>query len=449
MPDKERHSHGTRIVLYQLHPEIRRTLQSVRRWEEIKLPADGIAVRSAPDFHIGYFLDGAWSESKLPWELTDDPRDKFKKLVDAVSQSSGPYGQSANLSYLDEYLTLMWKLSLSLPLAYIESHPFDMDGKSGPIFLGLPTKSGQAEEINLGPKESLRTRLSLTAGEGQEYTPFLVTLDGVELCRPVNLPKNIVRTGPGRPSRIDHPVLLAAKIENPFEETTLEIAGGPLSFEAYLYWNRKIIPKETAGVLIRIRNASGTLFDPTFLNYQISEQTRLRQITAEIFVHQGLDSAINIDRESFNYSHPHFLYVQRWLHNALRLLVNRLKFYAAEDLRRERQTIRKRPLKNANRIWNERFGETADPPISMGIGQVDTSDDLAPALPSEVGGVELRWPSSLGFYVDKSSGNMVVMDPAKIAALAVVLEAYGVLSGLAIEDRTSLIEDILSVLEIS
>ena len=59
-------------------------------------------------------------------------------------------------------------------------------------------------------------------------------------------------------------------------------------------------------MLVRIRGASGTLFDPTFLNYRVSEQTRLRQITAEIFVHEGLDSAVNIDRESFNFSHPHF-----------------------------------------------------------------------------------------------------------------------------------------------
>ena len=65
--------------------------------------------------------------------------------------------------------------------------------------------------------------------------------------------------------------------------------------------NCKIVPKETAGVLIRIRGASGTLFDPTFLNYQVSEQTRLRQITVEIFVREGLDSAINIDRESFSF----------------------------------------------------------------------------------------------------------------------------------------------------
>eukprot|EP00658_Telonema_sp_P-2_P055699 TRINITY_DN44262_c0_g1_i1.p1 TRINITY_DN44262_c0_g1~~TRINITY_DN44262_c0_g1_i1.p1 ORF type:complete len:123 (-),score=28.55 TRINITY_DN44262_c0_g1_i1:46-414(-) len=60
------------------------------------------------------------------------------------------------------------------------------------------------------------------------------------------------------------------------------------------YWNSKIIPKVTTGVVLRVRDASGTLFDGSFLNYQVSEQTRLKQITAEIFVKKGLDSAINI-----------------------------------------------------------------------------------------------------------------------------------------------------------
>ena len=77
--------------------------------------------------------------------------------------------------------------------------------------------------------------------------------------------------------------------------------------------------------MVRVGNASGALFDRTFMGYQVSEQTRTRQITAEIFVNQGLDEAINIDRESFNYAHPHYQYLVKWLHSALRQLANRHK----------------------------------------------------------------------------------------------------------------------------
>ena len=158
--------------------------------------------------------------------------------------------------------------------------------------------------------------------------------------------------------------MIAAKQDNPFVPGILDRAGGRLSFEAYLYWNSRIIPKETVGVLVRICGASGTLFDPTFLNYKVSEQTRLRQITAEIFVHEGLDSAVNIDRESFNYSHPHFLFIQKWLHRALRLLANRLKGLAASDLARAKVKLRGEALAYAAQVWARRLGSDADPPYS-------------------------------------------------------------------------------------
>ena len=70
-----------------------------------------------------------------------------------------------------------------------------------------------------------------------------------------------------------------------------EIRGGDLSFEGYFLWTPKVVPKENKGLLIRISDASGTGFDETFVKYQISEQTRLNQITAEIFVIKGLDAA--------------------------------------------------------------------------------------------------------------------------------------------------------------
>ena len=227
--------------------------------------------------------------------------------------------------------------------------------------------------------------------------------------------------------------MLVAKQNNPFDDSNLERAGGRLSFQAYLYWNSRIIPKETAGVLIRIRGASGTLFDPTFLNYQVSEQTRLRQITAEIFVHEGLDSAINIDRESFNYSHPHFLYIQRWLHRALRLLVNRLKSLASADLARAKSELRDRALDYAIDIWNRRLGSDADPPFS---------EPSVRSRPTEVGGTEIDWPSR-----EILTGKGRSVGTGRLSALAAILEAYGVLSNLPVEDRARIISDILGIPE--
>ena len=150
-----------------------------------------------------------------------------------------------------------------------------------------------------------------------------------------------------------------------------------------------------------------------------------------MFVKQGLDGAINIDRESFNFSHPHFLYIQKWLHRSLRLLINRNKALAKQDLTEEREAERARSrqsvLSAALRVWNERRGIEADVPIIL-----EELDSLA----GDVGGVEVDWSG-----VDAKS------EPAKLSATAIVLEAYEVLQNLDGEERAALISDLLSVLE--
>ena len=429
VPESERDSHGTSVVLYQLRNEVRRTLQSVSLWEAALLgTADGKTARRPPEYHIGCTLDEQPRDPCLPWEQTDDPKRKFARFFDASGSATGRSVSSPNLEHFDEYLRLIWKLSLSLPLKYIGMHPFDLDGSQGLRFLKFPEDGGQAETIDLAPTESLRERLKLRTGGEHSSEDFSVTLDGVELRRPIRLSRKLLRR-----SRVGAPVILAGSKSNPFRQEELRRAGGPLAFEAYLYWNSRIVPKETAGVLIRIRGASGTLFERTFLNYLVSEQTRLRQITAEIFVREGLDSAINIDRESFNYSHPHFLYLQKWLHSALRLLVNRLKAISKADLDSDKAQLRDQTVEYALRIWRRRLGEESDPPFS---------EEPLGSLPSDVGDAVMAWPSE---RIRTAKGKPV--GPVRISALAAVLEAYAVLSGLDVEDRTQIIRDILGIPE--
>ena len=429
VPVEEKGSQGTSVVLYQMRDEVRRTLQSSKLWDAALVETGGgEAVRKPPEYHIGYSSGDVQKEPRFPWEDADTAKKKFDRFFEATGSASGRGVKSANLDHFDEYFRLIWKLSLSLPLDYIGGHPFDLDGSNGPIFLGFPNGTGQAEEIDLAATELLREHLGLRAGEEKTRTPFSVTLDGIALRRPIRLPRDLKK-----PSRVGSPVMIAAKQENPFSDGDLKRAGGRLSFEAYLYWNSQIVPKETAGVLVRIRGVSGTLFDPTFLNYQVSEQTRLRQTTAEIFVHEGLDSAVNIDRESFNYSHPHFLYIQRWLHRALRLLANRLKTLSAKDLARAKEELRDQALTYAVEVWNRRLGDDADPPFA---------DPSVKSLPEEVGGADIEWPTDRIL-----TGKGRTVGTGRISALAAILEAYGVLSGLPVEDRARLIRDILGIPE--
>lgn len=425
-------SHGTTIVLYSLRQEIRRTLQSYTRWSvSQELESDSKAYRPPPIFYIGALPDQIPGlkdgvTPNLPWSDATEPSDRFRKLVQAAGDVSGRFRAPADLDHFDEYLKLIWKLSLALPLDYQSSHPFEFRGDSGLIFLNGPGRYHDGSLLELEHNVSLRDELGLTTNGKASETSFHVFVDGTELLRPIELP-TVLR----RHSRVSAPMMLVGKIDEAFRAPELERAGGQLAFEGYLYWNSQIKPKETAGVLIRVREASGTLFDASFLDYRISEQNRLSQITAEIFVKQGLDGAINIDRESFNYSHPHFLFLQKWLHRALRLLINRNKGIAKQNLIQERrfqaaQTQRKVVLAALD-IWAKRRGETTDLPIAL--------TDFENMVP-DVAGVEIDW-----------SVLETRLEPVRSSAAAIVLEAYGLLEKLNEHERAELIRDLLTVLE--
>lgn len=431
VPEEEVQSQGTTIVLYALRPEIRRRLQSRRIWEATETGGPEGELVERPEFHVGVPAEGNEQKLKLkpnfPWLDSDKPDEKFRKLFEAAARESKKSNQQANLDHFDEYLRLIWQLSLSVPLQYLGSHPFDITGDSGIILFIPPSRTGQAKRVTLQGDQTIRNELALETGADADTDQFNVLIDDIKLSRPIELPHELRL----KSSRIPSPVMLVARERAPFDEANIELAGGSLEFEAYLYWNNKIIPKETAGALIRVREASGTLFDNRFLDYQVSEQTRLRQITAEIFVKEGLDSAINIDRESFNYSHPHLLYIQRWLHRALRLLVNRLKAIADEDLKKEKaeraRELDEKTITQAVQVWERRLGEDADPPFLQ-----DDSNQLV----EEVGGAEIEWedefrPNQLGLA----------------NAIAVVLEAYGVLSNLNSKERARLVNDLIAVLD--
>jgi hypothetical protein len=53
------------------------------------------------------------------------------------------------------------------------------------------------------------------------------------------------------------------------------------------------------------------------LDYRINEGPRSRWLTGEIYVSDGLEDALNIDRDSFNKFHPQYKALQSYIHNIL------------------------------------------------------------------------------------------------------------------------------------
>src|SRR3990167_2193089 len=170
VPEEELGSHGTTVVLYELKPEIQRAMQSVRLWHAtLAEGVDGERVTERPAYHIGV-QEGLLSakssglKENLPWSEGDDELERFRKLVAAAEDVSGRGKRPANLEHFDQYFRMLWKLSLSLPLEYLDKHPFDILGSSGILFYDVPDGKGQAKKLSLAPNCTLREKLDLKVG---------------------------------------------------------------------------------------------------------------------------------------------------------------------------------------------------------------------------------------------------------------------------------------------
>ncbi|WP_209833579.1 ATP-binding protein [Ruegeria sp. HKCCE3926] len=438
----ETETHGTTIILTSIRPAIRQKLQSSDVWSAIDEisndPETGLLdLVAQPKFHIGRVNQELElvDSPELPWSSDDAPLTKFQKLFDAAINVSRSAREQANLSHFDNYLKMLWRLSLACPVEYLQEHPFDIDpeGKLGVFELSNSPK-GSASETILEEGITPRKRFDLVAGSADPIGEFTVHIDGVELRRPIVLPMEL-----NAASQIGKPLLFIGKVNTNFGGSSPDRSGGELGFEAYLYWNSKIVPKESVGALIRVNGASGTLFDPEFMGYQVSEQTRKRQVTAEIFVNKGLDGALNIDRESFNTSHPHYLYIQKWLHSAFRQFATQHKKIGAA-VRKERAEEKKevassKMQQHADQVWSKMRGETIDPPA---VEFQDSGTGIS--IPKMVGANPIIWTA-------EKTTSKHVENTQLIEAISVVLEAHGVLEGLDEKGRAELIFDLISVFE--
>ena len=324
----DKDSHGTTIVLTAIRPQARDTLRSRDIWSAIEQNERTAADEEKqaiepPRYHIGrvdssgkLLTRSGEKYSSVPWRKSDRSDEAFRKLVECVWVELEEANPNPKLERIfDYYLRMIWQLALAVPLPYVDGHLFDMPVSGWAQTFEISNKpKGSAQAVESKGKTAIRSALALSDPK-ESIGKFEVIIDELSLARPIKF-----RGLPTTSHALKHPLVFIGKCDEGFSKIPVELSGGRLQFEAYLFWSPKIAPTEHQGSLIRIHGASGTLFDPTFIRYQVSEQTRLRQITCEIFVSEGLESALNIDRELFNNAHPHAVYITRWLHGALRQL---------------------------------------------------------------------------------------------------------------------------------
>lgn len=177
-----------------------------------------------------------------------------------------------SLQQLGDYWKLLWELSASTPIPYIG-------------------------------RDALPDRLIAKEHAALLKHKFKLIVDGVELAKPVHLEGN--EAG------------YTVREITPTEKT---VYGKKLAFHGYLAVQdgKQLKPDELRGVLIRIKGVAVGYYDPSMLDYRFNEGPRNRWLTGELFVTQGLEDALNIDRDSFNRFHPEFRSIQQYVHEILR-----------------------------------------------------------------------------------------------------------------------------------
>ncbi|MBF0372259.1 MAG: ATP-binding protein [Alphaproteobacteria bacterium] len=458
VPAEDVESHGTEVILLGIRPQARDILRSRERWERLaeqeeRTESERDPNIAPPSWHAGFLApesspaDGDYlfkTDPKLPWSRNDDPRERFRKLYQAVADQVGSTAERPDLAKtLDTYLATLWTLSLSAPVGYMGKHPFDLGAEDNILAFKLSGAGrGRAEQIALGPGRTVREAAGLSAGSPDPVGGFSVFVDQVELRRPISY-----QYWPAKKQAIGRPMLFVGSYRPDLSSVREDMRGGDLEFEGYLFWNSRIVPKENNGVLVRINGASGALFDDTFMKYPISEQTRLRQITAEIFVGCGVDAALNIDRESFNFAHPHYQLLSKWVHRNLRQLANTHKAISEDIRAREQSEARavaaSKLEKFAARSWAEaRRSEFELPPE---VEVVTTPFDAAARRREGVIAFDKTLINAATAPPGKGSREDTERRDRMIKAIATVLDGFGVLEGMPYPEQHRLLNALLAI----
>jgi len=291
--------HAEIILLEEGIPDIENTIRSedierrsldVGRWIYHIIPYDesknGFRVYSADvrDTFRGEMKSSIGTDTKKTLSFNfSDLHEKFYNKIDKSIRECKPY------------LETIWELSILCPLPYNDDDKY-------PINLTQFEDTGRTEEL----KQSINMLKKRQADFKKWH--FRVFFDGMELKRLIQFPTN-------------EDVIPRVYYIN-FDQT---VAANPLRFSGYVFGqaSRAIKPLELNGIQIRIRGVGIGGYDSTFFKYYKEIETiRSRWVSGEIFVDNGLEMGLNIDRDSFNEHDEHFKKLQFQLHEKLDSIFN-------------------------------------------------------------------------------------------------------------------------------
>ena len=212
----------------------------------------------------------------LRWDhsyFNTEPRPGYKAFVLQMQESQD------RVSRLSGYDQLLWELGLLCPVAYFED---------GPI-AGVQNKNIDAIKGRLNSYN-----FTLTVDDTRVRKPFLFPAPGDELT-------------PIKDYGV-YPLTITASSDD-----------AKVSAIGYVYHQAvRIIPPELRGILPRIRNVGIGL--PSYNMFRVLTESPVisYQVFGELYVDEGLDTALNIDRSSFFEGDPSFKLLVRQIEEALK-----------------------------------------------------------------------------------------------------------------------------------
>ena len=222
-----------------------------------------------------------------------------------------------SVKILSNYWQMVWELAVTCPVPYVDEGPFDWDKiRAEP----------ELKEWLVNLQKSLRAY------------QFEVVIDGLSLRKPHQYPL----ASPQLPKQERTTGRLFFVNEN------IEVYEQPFKLSGYIYLqnSRAVEPMELRGLLVRIRNVAIGTYDPTLFKYPRVPAPRFNWLSGEIYVEGSLEFALNIDRDSFNEIHPHFVKLKEIIHNLLQKKV----FPEADRGQRERSQEMRKDQENKKQV---------------------------------------------------------------------------------------------------
>ena len=246
--------HGTTITLTALDPGVANSLRDEGR------------ARDAMPQHI--------RSRELTWQefCQELRRFSWEELCERLRLRTSQLAFHA----LPQYHQFLWELAVMTPVEYFNR---------GPLLVEKDILAEKKQEL--------------------ERYHFSLLVDNQKLYKPILLPSGDVGKEESPEPELDYYLELL--------EQDKEVDGERLRYHGYAFWQRaQVQPSALRGLQIYIRDIGIGLYDPTLLNFSvINPSLRAPQISGEIYVEEGLERALNVDRNSFRETDAHYVELQR------------------------------------------------------------------------------------------------------------------------------------------